>query len=207
MIAAQPARYYIDPATEALLSRTAAPRRAMFLDRDGVVNVNLGYVHSAGQTQWLPGLFELCRAATDAGFLIVVVTNQAGIARGLYSEQEFLDYTRWVHAQFESNGAPLAATFYCPHHPGAGLGDGLRECECRKPKPGMLLTAAAVLGLGLEDCIMIGDSSSDMLAAAAAGVGRAFLLADGTPEAAPAGDEQILRSLRQLPAILQWTQQ
>ena len=184
--------------------RAGAGRRALFLDRDGVINVDLGYVHTAEQTQWIPGIFELCLAARDAGFLLVVITNQAGIARGHYSEQEFREYTRWAHAQFEARGVPLAATYYCPHHPTAGLGSALRDCQCRKPKPGMILAAAAALGLNLADCIMVGDTRSDILAAGAAGVGRAFLLATRDDPGASAGTGSVVHSLLQMPAILGW---
>lgn len=175
MIVTTLARHHLDP-QRAIARAGAPPRRALFLDRDGVINVNHGYVHRPEQTQWLPGIFELCRAARAAGFVLVVVTNQAGIARGLYTEEQFLEYTRWVHAQFRQNGAPLEATFYCPHHPDAGVGAGLIDCDCRKPEPGMLLSAARLLGLDLANSLLLGDTESDTQAAAAAGVGRAFLL-------------------------------
>lgn len=173
-------------------------RRALFLDRDGVINVNHGYVHSPGQTQWIPGIFELCLAAHAAGFLLVVITNQAGIARGHYTEQTFRDYTVWVHEQFEARGAPLAATYYCPHHPTAGLGAAMVECVCRKPKPGMILAAAAALELNLAESIMIGDSDSDMLAAAAAGVGKAFRLVHEQSGGRSSGAGHEVHSLLQL---------
>ena len=187
-----PARNYRDP--ESAIAPTGRLRRALFLDRDGVINVNHGYVHTAEQTQWLPGIFELCRAAHAAGFVVVVVTNQAGIARGLYTEAQFLEYTRWVHEQFRQNQAALEATFYCPHHPdvGAGVGDGLVDCDCRKPKPGMLLAAAQLLGLDLSKSLLLGDAESDLRAAAAAGVGRSFLLG------------RDLQSPAELPALAGW---
>jgi D-glycero-D-manno-heptose 1,7-bisphosphate phosphatase len=163
---------YLDPSAPP----AAAPRRALFLDRDGVINVDTGYVHTAAQTHWLPGIFELVADAVRAGYAPVVVTNQAGIARGYYSEAQFLDYTRWVHAQFAAQGAPLLATFYCPHHPEAGLGALRVACDCRKPAPGMLLAAAQALGIDLGASLMIGDTPADMEAARAAGVGRARLL-------------------------------
>lgn len=179
-------------------------RRALFLDRDGVINVNHGYVHSPGQTQWVPGIFELCLAAHAAGFLLVVITNQAGIARGHYTEQTFRDYTHWMHGQFEARGAPLAATYYCPHHPTAGLGVAMIECACRKPKPGMILAAAAALELDLAESIMIGDSDSDVLAAAAAGVGKAFLLVHEESAGRSSGVGHEVHSLLQLGQALGW---
>ena len=163
---------YLDPRAAAAQS----PRRALFLDRDGVVNIDTGYVHTPEQTQWLPGIFEYVAAAIDAGYAPVVVTNQAGIARGYYSQAQFLDDTRWLHEQFAARGAPLLATFYCPHHPEAGQGEWRVACACRKPAPGMLLAAAQALRLDLPASMMVGDTPADMEAARAAGVGRTRLL-------------------------------
>lgn len=148
----------------------------LFLDRDGVINVNHGYVHAPEQTDWMPEVFELCAAARDAGYALVVVTNQAGIARGYYSEAQFLAYTRWMHEQFVARGVPLLATYYCPHHPQAVLDEYRLECACRKPQPGMILAASRDLGLRLSECLLIGDMPSDLQAAGAAGVGRSWLL-------------------------------
>lgn len=168
-----------DAATSAVPSTGS---RALFLDRDGVVNINHGYVHRAEDTDWVPGIFELCGAARAHGFALVVVTNQAGIARGLYSEAEFMDYTRWVHAEFARRGVPLLATYYCPHHPDAGVGVYGIVCTCRKPEPGMILRAADDLGLALHESILIGDQPSDIAAVTSAGVGARWLL--GEPEIA-----------------------
>jgi D-glycero-D-manno-heptose 1,7-bisphosphate phosphatase len=165
------------PAVARSLSLSAgAVGRVLFLDRDGVINVNHGYVHTPEQTDWVPGIFELCNAARDAGYALVVVTNQAGIARGYYSEAQFLAYTRWVHEQFAARDVPLLATYYCPHHPQAALDEYRLDCACRKPQPGMILTASRDLGLQLSECLLIGDMPSDQQAADAAGVGRSWLL-------------------------------
>ncbi|WP_447730898.1 D-glycero-beta-D-manno-heptose 1,7-bisphosphate 7-phosphatase [Pseudoxanthomonas suwonensis] len=145
------------------------PHRALFLDRDGVVNVDHGYVHTPGRTEWVPGIFELARAARAAGYVLVVATNQAGIARGYYDEEQFRAYTRWVHARFAEEGAPLLATYYCPHHPEAGQGAYKVACACRKPEPGMLLEAIGRHGLDPAGSVMVGDTPKDMEAAAAAG--------------------------------------
>lgn len=147
----------------------------LFLDRDGVINVNHGYVHAPEQTDWVPGIFELCAAARDAGYALVVVTNQAGIARGYYSETQFLAYTSWVHQQFAARGVSLLATYYCPHHPQAALDEYRLDCTCRKPQPGMILAACADFRLQASDCLLIGDKPSDQQAATAAGVGRSWL--------------------------------
>lgn len=163
---------YLDPDAAALLAKFPAPRPALFLDRDGVINADHGYVHTPEQTQWMPGIFDLCREAVADGFVLVVVTNQAGIARGYYTEAQFLDYTRWMHAQFAKRGVPLLATYYCPHHPTEGKGIYLRDCDCRKPKPGMLLRAIEELGLLPSASKLIGDKASDLAAGASAGVGE-----------------------------------
>lgn len=152
------------------------PHKALFLDRDGVINVDHGYVHKPEQTEWVPGIFDLARAARAAGYVLVVVTNQAGIARGYYDEAQFKAFTYWIHACFEAEQAPLAATYFCPHHPEAGIGDLRVVCGCRKPRPGMILAAARRFGLSLADSVLVGDTESDIDAAAAARVGRAFRL-------------------------------
>ena len=162
---------YVDPGADAWLARTPAPRRALFLDRDGVVNVDRNYVHTPDQVEWIPGIFELCRMAGAASFLPIVVTNQAGIGRGYYSDADFLDFTRWVHACFAERGAPLFATFYCPHHPDAGLGEYRVACPCRKPAPGMLRAANAAFDLDAARSGLVGDKAGDIEAGRAAGIG------------------------------------
>jgi D-glycero-D-manno-heptose 1,7-bisphosphate phosphatase len=161
---------YLDPGAEGVLARASSPRKALFLDRDGVININHGYVHSPANTDWVPGIFELVAAARARGFLPIVITNQAGIGRGLYDEATFLDYTAWMHAQFASRGTPLLATYWCPHHPDAGLGDYRVDCECRKPKAGMLLQAIERFDIDPSRSLMIGDKHGDLDAAAAASI-------------------------------------
>lgn len=155
------------------------PRRALFLDRDGVINLNLGYVHTQGETHWVPGIFSLARAAHRAGYLLIVVTNQAGIARGYYSEEDFIAYTQWLHGEFEQRGIPICATYYCPHHPTAGIGSLRTVCACRKPEAGLLLRAAADWCIDLSASLLVGDSLSDLQAAAEAKVPVAVLCPGG----------------------------
>lgn len=169
---------YRDPQADALLLAHPAPRRALFLDRDGVINVNHGYVHRPEDTEWVPGIFDLVIEAHRCGYLVVVATNQAGIARGYYDEAQFLRYTEWVHAEFMKQGVPLLATMWCPHHPDSGIGGYLKDCFCRKPQPGMLLAAIGLFDIDPKVSLMIGDKSSDVVAARAAGV-TAFLHEDG----------------------------
>ena len=163
----------------ALRHAGSMPRRALFLDRDGVINVNHGYVHTVDATDWVPGIFDLARHAYDTGWVLVVVTNQAGIARGYYSRADFVEYTRWMHAEFARHGAPLLATYYCPHHPEGKL-EALRvNCNCRKPKPGMLLAAVSDWNISPARSSMVGDHDTDLQAAHAAGIGRRWKLEEG----------------------------
>lgn len=162
---------------------------ALFLDRDGVINVDHGYVCSPERTDFIPGIFELCRDVRACGYLIVVVTNQAGIARGYYTEAQFHAYMSWMRQQFARRGAGIDAVYHCPHHPEAS-GSALRlRCECRKPRPGMLLQAQRELGIDMAASTMLGDKVTDMQAADAARVGRCLLL--GAPDGDHGGYDRI----------------
>ncbi len=148
----------------------AAPRRALFLDRDGVINVDHAYVHQRERFEFIDGIFELCRAARARGFLIAVVTNQAGIGRGYYTEADFHALSEWMCEQFRLHDAAIDGVYFCPDHPQHGLGAYKRESAERKPGPGMLLRAAAELNIDLAGSLMVGDKESDLQAGAAAGV-------------------------------------
>lgn len=165
-------------------------RPAAFLDRDGVVNVDRGYVFRREDFEFVPGVLDGARSLSGLGYALVVVTNQSGIGRGMYSERDFGALTEWMKAAFEQAGAPLEGVYYCPHHPTEASGLYRIDCDCRKPRAGMLLRAAQELGLDLPDSIMFGDRSSDLQAAKAAGVGRRILLAtDGRGEPSKTIDE------------------
>lgn len=146
-------------------------RRALFLDKDGVINLDHGYVCMPERTDFVEGIFDLCRAATQHDWLVIVVTNQAGIARGHYTEPQFLAYMDWLRSRFVEHAARLDAIYYCPHHPVHGLGAYRRDCECRKPKPGMILAAQREWDIDLSRSLLLGDSAGDLEAGAAAGVG------------------------------------
>ncbi len=151
-------------------------RPALFLDRDGVINVDHGHVGRREDFDFLPGIFELVRAANAEGYVVLVVTNQAGIGRGLYSEGDFRELTIWMMGEFEARAARIDCVYYCPFHPRYGTGSFLRESAGRKPAPGMFVRAAADWQLDLAASIMVGDKPSDMIAAAAAGVTNLFIL-------------------------------
>lgn len=157
---------------------TGAGRRALFLDRDGVINVEKNYVHRIEDFEFLPGIFELCATARELGYLLVVITNQAGIGRGYYTEADFRRLTEWMLGEFRARGIDIARVYHCPYHPTAGMGDYRRESFDRKPNPGMILKASKELGLDLPQCVLIGDKDSDVEAGRAAGVGLLCKLAD-----------------------------
>ena len=148
-----------------------APRKALFLDRDGVINVDHGYVCTPARTDFVDGIFALCVRAQVLGYRLIVATNQAGIARGYFSEADFHAYTDWMHGVFRERGIELAAVYYCPHHPEQGLGTYRIACDCRKPAPGLLLQAIREHALEASACALIGDKDSDIEAGRAAGVG------------------------------------
>jgi D-glycero-D-manno-heptose 1,7-bisphosphate phosphatase len=157
----------------------AAPRRAAFLDRDGVINEERGYVHLAQDFVCLPGAIAGLRSLQNAGYVLVVITNQAGIARGLYAETDFDTLTQHMRSLLRSHGVTLAGVYHCPHHPTAGLGAYRIACDCRKPKPGMLLRAAGELRLDLATSVLVGDKQSDIRAGRAAGLRRCVLVTSG----------------------------
>jgi D,D-heptose 1,7-bisphosphate phosphatase len=156
------------PAPAQTVSRSRRP--CAFLDRDGVINVDTGHVHRPDEFRWMPGMPEAIRVLNDAGWLVVVITNQSGIGRGLYSEAEFEAFTAWIDAELAAVGAHVDATYHCPHHPAVARGGFLRKCECRKPAPGMILRAIMEWRPDLERSFLLGDKTSDMVAAEAAGV-------------------------------------
>jgi D-glycero-D-manno-heptose 1,7-bisphosphate phosphatase len=173
--------------------------KALFLDRDGVVNRDTGYVHRVEDFVFVPPIFDLARRARGAGYRLVVITNQAGIARGLYTEADYRALTAWMEARFAAEGAPLDAVYHCPYHPTAGLGRYRRDHAWRKPKPGMILEAERRLKLDLPGSILIGDRETDIEAARGAGVGTAVLLAEKPPAATRAD-----RVERDLAAAYDW---
>jgi D-glycero-D-manno-heptose 1,7-bisphosphate phosphatase len=152
------------------------PRPALFLDRDGIINVDHGYVHRHEQFEFVPGIFALARHAAAVGWPVVVVTNQAGIGRGLFDEAAFHELTQWMCARFAAERAPIARVYHCPYHPEFGLGAYRLDHPWRKPRPGRILQAAADLGLDLPASALVGDAMTDVAAAAAAGFGLRILV-------------------------------
>ena len=176
---------------------------AVFIDRDGVINVDRGYVHTVDDFEYIEGVFEACKKLKDMGYLLVLVTNQSGIARGLYTEDEFLTLTEWMDWNFADNGVEFDGIYYCPHHPD-GKGDYQQDCNCRKPKPGMFISARDFLKIDMAKSVMIGDKVADMQAAEAAEVGTKVLVRTGKPitEEGEALADKVLDSVADVPAWL-----
>ena len=145
--------------------------RALVLDRDGVINVDKRYVFRVEDFEFIPGIFDLCRIAEGLGFLPIVITNQAGIGRGFYTEDDFQHLTKWMLSQFVERGARIGRVYHCPYHPTAGIGPYRRDSDDRKPKPGMILRARSDFQLDLSRSVLVGDKDSDIEAGRAAGVG------------------------------------
>ena len=145
-------------------------RKALFLDRDGVINVEKNYVWRIEDFEFLPGIFGLCTIAQRLGFLIVVITNQAGIGRGYYSETDFQRLTGWMLEAFQAHGIKIDRVYHCPFHPTAGIGEYRQESFDRKPNPGMILEAQRDYDLDLLQSVLIGDKDSDIEAGRAAGI-------------------------------------
>lgn len=139
---------------------------ALFLDRDGVVNVEKNYVCKIEDFEFIESIFNICGYFQKQGFKIIIITNQAGIARGYYTVKDFNHLTDWMEKEFKKRGIIITKTYYCPHHP-----EFTGECNCRKPNPGLILQAKKDYGLDLNKSVLIGDKQSDIDAGKNAGVG------------------------------------
>ncbi len=156
--------------------------KALFLDRDGVINIDHNYVADVARWEWVDGIFVLCSAAQAKGYLLVVVTNQGGIGRGLYTQAGYDALTAWMLAEFAQRGIVIAKVYHCPHHPEHGVGAYKKECEDRKPGPGMILKAAKEFSIDLAQSVLIGDKETDIGAGKNAGVGRCVRLGADTAD-------------------------
>ena len=154
-------------------------RKAAFIDRDGVLNEERAFVHRIDDFAFVPGAVEALRMLKAAGYLLVVVTNQSGIARGLYSEADYLALTAYMRERLAAAGVDLDAVEYCPHLPDAAVAAYRLDCDCRKPKPGMLRRAIEALDIEPGESFLVGDRLSDIEAGRAAGIGRGFLVRTG----------------------------
>lgn len=155
--------------------------KAVFLDRDGVINHDHAYVSKIEDFEFIDGVFDACQQFIEQGFIIIVVTNQSGIGRGYYSEQDFNLLTNWMKSEFNKHQIPITEVYFCPHHPKKALPEYLKECDCRKPMPGMLNQAIKQFDIDVSQSIMVGDKISDLQAAQAAGIKTKILVKSGKP--------------------------
>lgn len=162
-----------------------APRKAAFLDRDGVINLDRAYVSRWEDFEFVPGAIDAMRRLKQAGYALVVVTNQSGIARGYYSEAQYQALTAAMQQALADAGVVVDAVYHCPHHPKGEVAKLAIECDCRKPAPGMILRATKELNLSLADSFLVGDKPSDIEAARAAGVGKAYIVQSDNAESGP----------------------
>lgn len=176
-------------------------RKALFLDRDGIINEDGHYVHRIEDFHFLPEIFDLCRDAKQKGYLLIVFTNQSGIARGYFSEDDFHTLTDWMCARFAEEGAPIDRVYYCPYHPEKGVGPYKRESEDRKPSPGMLYKARDEFGLDLSQCAVLGDRDRDVDSGRNAGVKNLILMPSEYGHTA-AEDVHVISTLTQAKELL-----
>lgn len=145
--------------------------KALFIDRDGVINIDRVHVSAKENFEFTRGIFDICRKYSEAGYLIIIITNQAGIAKGLYDENTFSVLMDWVIEEFRKRGVVISRVYHCPHHP-----DFTGPCNCRKPGPGMLLRAEQEFSLDMSSCILIGDKETDIEAGRRAGINEDNML-------------------------------
>ena len=149
-----------------------AKQKAIFLDRDGVVNEEIGYLYKIQDFKFIDGIFKACNYFQSKGFLIIIITNQSGIARGYYKEDDFKILNNWMNNQFKDQGVNIIDTFFCPHAPND-------LCSCRKPKPGLLLDAILKYNIDKTQSWLIGDKETDIKAANLAGISNTVLVKTG----------------------------
>ena len=146
--------------------------KTIFLDRDGVINKEINYLHKIEDFEFIDGVFETCKFLKSLDYKIIIITNQSGISRGYYSEIDFQKITNWMLSQFNKNNIDILDVIYCPHLPSD-------FCNCRKPKPGMLLTAKTKHNIDMKKSWMIGDTENDIKAANNAGIMNTILVKSG----------------------------
>ncbi len=144
--------------------------KALFLDRDGVINVEMDYLFKIEDFQFIDGIFELCKYYQNLGYLIIVITNQSGIARDYYTEKDFSLLTLWMLEEFHKHAIDIKKVYYCPHHPEIS-----GYCMCRKPHAGMLLDAQKEFNIDLKNSVLVGDKERDIEAGLNAGLQETYL--------------------------------
>jgi D-glycero-D-manno-heptose 1,7-bisphosphate phosphatase len=150
--------------------------KALFLDRDGVINIDNGYVYKKNEYEFIDGVFKFVKTFYDIGYKIIIVTNQSGIGRGYFTEADFEDIMKFVKETFSKNNIKIDKVYHCPHHPKEGIGLYKKNCNFRKPNPGMILDAIDRFNIDASNSILVGDSLSDINAGISSKIGKNFLL-------------------------------
>ena len=148
------------------------PIKTIFLDRDGVINKEVNYLHKIKDFQFIDGIFEACQYLENLDYRIIIITNQSGISRGYYTELDFQILTDWMILQFKNNNISILDVFHCPHLPNT-------DCDCRKPKPGMLLEAKSKYNIDMQKSWFIGDTETDIIAANNSNITNTILVKSG----------------------------
>ena len=158
---------------------TSEGKKAVFFDRDGTLNVDTDYLYKIEEFRWEEGAVEAIRYCNDRGWLVIVVTNQSGVARGYYTEADVERLHAWMNEDLQKHGAHIDAFYYCPHHPKGVVAQYAKECDCRKPAPGLVETACKEFGIDKSRSVLIGDKERDVECAERAGV-RGILYPGGS---------------------------
>jgi len=145
-------------------------RKAVFLDRDGTLNIDRGFVHKRKDFVFIEGALEAVASLKKKGFIVVIVTNQSGVGRGLYTESDVHALHDYISDELRKLGAGIDRFYYCPHHPDASIEKYRKDCACRKPRPGMILRAVRELHIDPKGSYMVGDSGRDIEAGKEAGL-------------------------------------
>jgi len=144
--------------------------KAVFLDRDGVINIDKSFVHKIKDLEFVPGIVDVLRYLQEKGYLLIIITNQSGIARGYYKIRDFYNLTNYMTNKLKESGINITATFFCPHYPKGKIKEFSFECNCRKPKPGMVISAISIFNINPKNSWLVGDKDSDILLGKALGI-------------------------------------
>lgn len=177
--------------------------RALLMDRDGIINKDGHYLYRPNDIEFMEGIFDICRIAQNKKYKLIIVTNQSGIARGMYGEDDLAYLNQWMRDQFRRRHVQIDAIYYCPYHPQKGVGKYKIDSRDRKPNPGMILKAQRAFGLDLKKSIMLGDRDSDMEAGRRAGVGKLILL-PGQYQYSLAADVTVVKKLTDVANYLEF---